>query len=116
MCDQTEYIKCGVKNSGSTFKLIEPNAFLKHADWTRSLAEVAMFRVVKRRMYEIPNLSNGTAIIQEIPTLKFQKRRRGKMESKKESGGEWMAYKDRFVAHNVRGEEGLKKRSAWMFR
>lgn len=55
-------------------------------------------------------------IIQEIPALNFLKMR-GKMERGKERvEGEWMTYKDRFVAHNVRGEEGLKRWRKWRFR
>jgi hypothetical protein len=46
------------RNCESTLELIEPNAFVEHADRTRSLREVAMCRVVKSRMYEISNLPN----------------------------------------------------------
>jgi len=46
-------------------------------------------------MYEIPNLPNRRAM-------------KGKIEKMVET--ETMAYEDRFFAHNVRGEQGFKKR------
>lgn len=53
----------------STFELIEPNAFLEHANWAGPLREVAMFRVVQHRMYEIPNLANRKSSFTRNPSF-----------------------------------------------
>jgi hypothetical protein len=58
-------------------------------------------------MYEIPNLPNRRAIFRETHHLNSQNMN-GKIEKMVET--ETMAYEDRFYAHNVRGEQGFKKR------